>query len=495
MKKMIGIILVILFLLTTPSIAEIINTTNMPNDPLFEQQWALHNTGQTGGLDDADIDIIEAWDIETGSSNVIIAIIDSGIDLTHPDLIDNIWMNVDEIPDNGVDDDNNGYIDDYYGYDYTLEDNDPDPLDHNGHGTVMAGVIIASTNNNIGISGISWNCKLMPVKVVDANWMSGGDSFFDGIRYAVDNGANIICMAFAFPGPVPKLKDAIDYAYNHGVLLICAAGNFDNDVKNYPAAFENVMAVAGTDHSDQRMEDLYEFSGEWVKSNYGDWIDLAAPGENIPTTSPTYHVTLCDTLGYDLNYDILSGTTLAAPVVAGVAGLILSRKPELTPDEVRSILMDTSDPYLSTFDLGEGRVNAYNALLSINSPPEIPEIDGPLDGKIGEEYTFYTVTTDPEGDMVSYLFDFGDGNTSFVMGPYDSGIECNVSHIWFEGGSYQVKVKAIDEYNLESYWSDPIIVTMPNCKTMFSSFYRLLDNYPILLQLLEKILGHQGRFF
>ncbi len=130
----------------------LLSNSFIPNDPLFTQQWALHNTGQTGGTPDSDIDAPEAWDIETGNTEVVIAIIDSGIDLTHPDLVDSIWMNLDELPDNGIDDDENGYVDDYQGYDFTFEDNNPYPLDHNGHGTVMSGVIAAITDNEIGIS-------------------------------------------------------------------------------------------------------------------------------------------------------------------------------------------------------------------------------------------------------------------------------------------------------------------------------------------------------
>lgn len=462
---------------------------NIPNDPDFGEQWYLYNTGQTSGLPDADIDAVEAWDIETGSADIVIAVIDSGIDLTHPDLIENIWINADEIPNNGIDDDNNGYIDDYRGYDFTFEDNNFMPLDHNGHGTVMSGVIAATTNNGIGISGIAWNCKIMPVKVVDKDWMAQGDSIFDGIRYAADNGAKVICCAFGYPNSVSKLKDAVNYAHDKGVLLICSAGNFDNSRKYYPAAYDNVMAVAGTDDFDQRMEDLYEFNGIWVNSSYGDWVDIAAPGENILTTSPTYHVTLCDTWGYKLNYDVLSGTTLAAPVVAGIAGLIFSRNPDYSPDKVAAILKANCDPYDSDYDLGFGRVNAYNALMEINKSPDKPaKPDGPVSGKVNEYYTYSTSTIERDDEQLFYLFEWGDGTTSEWLGPFDSDVICTSEHNWTEKGEHSIRVKARDIYGLESDWSDPLTMVISKNKMKDILLHIFLSKNQHISKILQMIL-------
>lgn len=486
MKKIFGIICMIFLMASVISTAST-NTNDDPNDPFFNEQWFLHNTGQTGGIEDADIDAVEAWDIETGRSDITIAIIDSGIDLTHPDLINNIWINEDEIPYNKIDDDDNGFIDDYNGYDFTFEDDNYDPLDHNGHGTVMSGVIAAMTNNEIGIAGITWNCKIMPVKVVDANWTPMGNSIIDGIRYATDNGAKIICMAFAMY-PTSSLKDAIDYAYNKGCLLVCAAGNYGNNRKNYPAAYENVIAVAGTDHSDHRMEYFYEFNGVWVNSSFGDWVDIAAPGENIYTTQPTYHVTSCDTWGAQLNYDIISGTTLATPVVAGVAALIFSKNPSYSPNKVRAILKANSDPYNSEYDLGCGRVNAYKALMELNSEPEKPDTpDGPLSGKAGVFYEYSVSTSDFDGDQIYFIFDWGDKTESNWLGPYDSNIVCTESHNWSERGDYEIRVKAKDEFGLESEWSDPLVVSMPKTKKnilLYPWIIRFIERYPLLELLL-----------
>ena len=504
-KKMnkIPIMICIIILITSVISSVSGNKIEYPNDSFFDKQWALNNIGQTGGIENADIDAVEAWDIETGNPEIIIAIIDSGIDLYHPDLVNNIWENSDEIPDNDIDDNNNGYVDDFNGYDFIFEDNDPYPLDHNGHGTVMSGVISAMTNNEIGISGITWNCKIMPVKVVDANWTASSNSIFDGIKYAADNGAKIICMAFMM-FPSSSLKEAINYAYEKGILLICAAGNNGNDRKTYPAAYENVMAVAGTDHSDHRMEHYYEFNGVWVNSSYGDWVDIAAPGEDIYTTQPTYYVTSCDTWGAQLNYDVVSGTTLATPVIAGVAALVFSKNPDYYPDKVRAILKANCDPYDSNFDLGCGRVNAYKALMEFNSEPEKPDApDGPSSGKPGEFYDYSAYTIDIDGDQIYYLFSWGDGNDSGWLGPFNSDDICIESHNWFDRGDYEIRVKAKDEFGLESEWSDPLLVNMPkNKKHQYSPIIKnLLENLYLLKSLLNNstnenlIVNNNGKIY
>jgi len=164
-----------------------------PNDPEFSRQWNLHNTGQTGGLVDADIDGPEAWDIDSGGSNVTIAIIDTGVYLSHEDLQANIWLNGDEIPANGLDDDLNGYVDDYQGYDFY--NNDANPDDDNGHGSHVAGIAAARGNNSRGIAGVSWAARIMPLKILSA---TGGGNFYDlqeAIYYAADNGADAINMS------------------------------------------------------------------------------------------------------------------------------------------------------------------------------------------------------------------------------------------------------------------------------------------------------------
>ncbi len=285
----------------------IIRVLATPNDPQFNQLWGLHNTGQTGGTADADIDAPEAWDIHTGSRDVVIAVIDSGVaynppDKNHPDLNDgtnsNIWTNDAEL--NGIpefDDDGNGYIDDVHGWDFVGGDRDPtdyyniySPFSHGGHGTHVAGTIAALGNNSVGITGLNWYASIMPLRFVGSS--GGGDTAkaIEAILYAVDNGAKVINASWGGGGFSQALYDAISYANDHEVLFVAAAGNGgmdgigdDNDASPfYPASYElpNIISVAATDHNDS----LAEFS------NYGATsVDVAAPGVSILSSIP-----ICD---------------------------------------------------------------------------------------------------------------------------------------------------------------------------------------------------------
>jgi large repetitive protein len=342
---------------------------SIPNDANFSNQWYLHNTGQVflnwmgvnySGTPDADIDAPEAWDIETGSPDVVIGEIDTGIDYMHPDLAANIWNNTDEIPGNDIDDDHNGYIDDIRGWNFY--DNDSNVTDGYGHGTLCSGVAVMVTDNGIGGAGVAPNCKLMPVKVYNENATIYWDGAAQGIKYAADNGADVINMEFATNSVPNIIKDAVNYAYGKGVFLCAAAGNANTQQKFYPAAFDNVTAVAATNQDDKRCspEDWGPGSG----SNFGDWVDIAAPGHIIFSTMPTYHVYMND-IGYYQNFDFAVGTSLAAPMVAGVAALLLSIDPSLTPDEVKALLCENVDPYNSTLYIGTGRLNAQKALAAL----------------------------------------------------------------------------------------------------------------------------------
>jgi len=349
---------------------------DIPNDVKFSKQWYLHNTGQKisgniSGMSDADIDAPEAWAIETGSPDVIVAIIDTGIDYTHPDLAANIWNNTDEIPGNGIDDDHNGYIDDMIGWNFFV--NNSDPKDDVGHGTMCAGIAAAVTNNTIGIAGICWNCKIMPLKIGNATSVPMTNAI-QAIKYAADNGANICSMSFGFPSSA-SLKDAVDYAYNKGVFLCAAAGNADSQVKLYPAAYENVVAVAATNQNDSRctFRDWWPGGG----SEYGYWVDIAAPGSLLYSTMPTYPVFFNDFINrytgqnYSQDYDWFAGTSSASPTVAGVAALLLSKDPSLSPKKVKELLCKNVDPYNSNEYIGTGRLNAYKALADLISDIEV----------------------------------------------------------------------------------------------------------------------------
>ncbi|NIS68726.1 MAG: S8 family serine peptidase [Proteobacteria bacterium] len=265
----------------------IIQATAIPNDPDFNQLWALNNDGQTGGAVDADIDAPEAWDVQTGSSNVIIAVVDSGAAYTHPDFDDgvnsNIWSNSAEVSGRpGIDDDGNGYIDDINGWDFLGEDNDP--TDCNGHGTHVAGTIAALGDNNAGVTGVNWRASVMPLRILGPRGFGNIVKAAEAIIYAADNGAMIINASWGWDngGFSQTLYDAISYANQDGCVFVAAAGNSGNNndqVPFYPASFNlpNIIAVAATDHFDS----LASFS------NYGATaVDVAAPGVSIRSSVP-----------------------------------------------------------------------------------------------------------------------------------------------------------------------------------------------------------------
>jgi len=418
-----------------------------PNDEYFGIQWALENTGQfiwndTSGTPGADIHALEAWNIETGSEDIIIAIIDTGVDYTHPDLADNIWVNEDEIPDNGIDDDGNGYVDDIHGYDFY--DDDPDPLDNVGHGTHCAGIAAATGINGIGIAGVSWNCKIMCVKVFpDEGELTDIASWSIAIQYAADNGANVFSMSIGGSGNYFKnaLKDVIDYAYSKGTILVAGCGNDDKSRRIYPAGFDNVIAVAATNPNDERCtEEDWDPNHESFGtqgSNYGDWVDVAAPGNFIYSTLPTYPVQMNDWKNkrtgeeYQQNYYYQSGTSMACPHVSGLAALLLSQDPSLTNDEVRKIIRANVDSYTSEEYIGTGRINVYKALTRYNKQPDTPETPtGQASGRTGRTYTYTTSSVDHDGDLLYYVWDWGDGNMSDPIGPFDSGVSCDIEYAW-----------------------------------------------------------------
>jgi hypothetical protein len=452
----------------------------IPDDTNFSNQYYLHNTGQDfyqghHGTVDADIDAPEAWDMETGSTDVVIAIVDSGIDYTHPDLAANVWNNTDEIPGNGIDDDTNGYIDDIRGWNFYH--NNSNVTDGQSHATFCAGIAGAVTNNSIGIAGVAWNCKIMPVRIANENWDTTIAIAALGIRYAADNNADVCSMSFGWYASYSIIKDAVDYAYEKGVFLCAAAGNDKTSTKLYPAAFENVTAVAGTNQYDTK----------YSRSNYGEWVDIAAPAIWIYSTTPSYPIP-----DVPQNYSMGEGTSFATPQVAGVAALLICVDSSLTPDEVKTLLCKNVDPYNSTEYIGTGRLNAQKALFALTpQPPNPPSIDGPTNGKIKQPHDYIINTTDPNGDDVSYYIDWGDNTNSGWIGPYSSGIEITQSHTWAKKGTYTIKAKAKDVYGNESDWTT-LSVTMPySFNIPFQPFWKkLFERFPNAFPILRHLLGY-----
>lgn len=344
------------------------------NDPLFTDQWHYENTGQNEGTAGADISLLEAWQIETGNSDVIVAIEDGGVDFDHVDLAANMWVNSGEIPGNGIDDDNNGYVDDIYGYNFG---DDTGEIYVGDHGTHVAGTVAAVNNNGIGVSGVAGGSgnndgvKLMSCNVFGAS--NGG--FAEAFTYAADNGAVISQNSWSYSYPYQydqAVLDGIDYfianaggngAPMDGGIVIFAAGNDNSQSRYYPAYYDKVMAVAATNKNDVRS----------YYSNYGDWVDIAAPGGELETSNedPTaVHSTFPDD-----QYGVFQGTSMACPHVSGVAALIVSKYAgNITPTEVWNKLVDNTDPiddlqssrYVGK--LGSGRLNAYKALSDDNLP-------------------------------------------------------------------------------------------------------------------------------
>jgi len=455
------------------------------DDPYFYKQWSLENTGQREGTPDADIDAPEAWGIETGSKDTVIAIIDTGVDYNHPDLADNIWINKKEIPINGIDDDGNGFVDDVRGWDFV--DNDNVPIDDFGHGTHCAGIVAAVGNNSIGISGVCWNCKIMPIKTLNFFGQAIFINIALSIRYAADNGANVVSMSFGGRRSSRLIKDAIEYAYDKDVVLTAAAGNSNTFSHHYPAAYDSVIAVAGTNNKD-RWLNIGNFFNK-AGSNYGPWVDVAAPGGEIYSTMPTYLVTM-NLGGYKKNYDYLSGTSMSAPHVAGLAALILSKKPYLSNEEVRSIIRKNVDSYYSIYYLGTGRINAFKALNEHILSPEIPNAPlGPIHGKIGEIYTYSTKTIDPNRNQLYYMWDWGEEKSNWI-GPFESGEKIYSNHTWTKSGSYKIKVKAKNNGGAESLWSKKLTVTIPKNKEIENLFFfSLLERFQILKIILTRVIN------
>ena len=303
------------FYVYLPLVFRNFSTAVFPDDPYFDDQWGLHNASN-----DADIDAPEAWGISTGDSNVIVAILDTGVDMDHPEFSGRFTADR---------------------WDFVNNDNNPD--DDHGHGTHVAGIAAATGNNGSGVAGVAWDVKIMPVKVMDSE---GSGSYYDmiaGINYAVTHNAQVINMSLGGYSYSKPMQDAIDEAYAQGVLVVAAMGNHSVDDPMYPAACSHVMAVASTTNSDARSS----------FSNYGAHVDIAAPGSSIYSTY----------MGGGYGY--MSGTSMATPFVAGLAGLIYSHYPGYTPDQVAQAIAHNADDLGSAGHddyFGCGRINAYRAL-------------------------------------------------------------------------------------------------------------------------------------
>jgi len=316
-----------------------------PNDSAFTNLWGLHNTGQTGGTPGADIHAVEAWDIRTDSDSIVVAVIDTGVNYGHEDLAANMWHNPGEIPNNDIDDDGNGYVDDVCGI--NVMRGTGNPTDDNGHGTHVAGTIGAVGDNGVGVAGVCWDTSIMAVKFLNSAGYGLTDNAISAIDYAVANGAHVLNNSWGGGGYSQPLKDAIDSAGDSNVLFVAAAGNWgtDNDAHpHYPSSFEseNIIAVMATEDDDERAY----FSCYGMNS-----VDLGAPGSAILS---------CKAGG---GYVEMSGTSMATPHVAGAAALLMGLYPSETIETIKQILMESCDvPSEPLACMSRGRINLEKAL-------------------------------------------------------------------------------------------------------------------------------------
>src|SRR5262249_36977754 len=344
----------------------------VPDDTFFQLQWHLLNNGF--GLPGADINATNAWDLTTGSDDVVVAVIDTGADLQHPDLAPNRWVNPREIPGNGVDDDGNGFVDDVNGWNFIS--NKPDTFEDpvvDAHATFVSGLIGAVGNNEAGVSGVAWHVKLMSLKFIGGDSGSASDAV-KAINYVIDQkkrGTNvrIINASWGGPGNSASLENAIRKANKQGISFVCAAGNGGNDgsgddleqVADYPSTWStevpSIISVAALDANDQ----LASFS------NFGhSVVQVGAPGVQVFSTN------------VGGTYSSGSGTSFSAPLVSGIVALLVAREPELTPSQIRDRIVRTADPLgsLASKVQSSGRANAFNVLT--NTVPH-----GPLKPVIG----------------------------------------------------------------------------------------------------------------
>jgi subtilisin family serine protease len=335
----------------------VVRSSRVPNDAAFSRLWGLSNSGQLGGKPGADISATLAWDVATGG-DIPVAIVDTGVDYNHADLRNNMWRNPRE-PVNGVDDDQNGFVDDVYGADFANDDGDPN--DDSSHGTHVAGIIGAEGNNAAGVAGVNWRARMIGLKFLDQNGEGNTADAAEAIDYAVQVGARVVNASWGGPAFSYTLFKAIRNAGNRGVVVVAAAGNSGDNTDSspeYPASYDlpNIISVAATDVGDT----LVDFSNFGART-----VDLAAPGDEIYSTVPRFVST--STFAY------FSGTSMAAPYVAGAADLFLSRNPAASVQQVRDTILQTVDPLptLAGKTVTGGRLNIAK-LVGATRPAETP---------------------------------------------------------------------------------------------------------------------------
>lgn len=411
-------------------ISDIDVSSSTPNDPQISSQWALSY-----------IKPEKLWK-NTKGEGVVVAVIDTGVDYNHEDLAANIWSNSDEIAANGLDDDGNGFVDDTRGWDFIDEagincisgedcyGEDNDPIDKQGHGTHVAGIIAATQNNEKGISGIAPKAQIMPIR---AGYSVGSSAYLktsdiiESVTYAINNNADIINMSFA-GADLSALGDILDLADKLGIVLVAAAGNSRSSNPTYPAAFPKVIAVGAI--ADNNTKAYF--------SNYGDWVDVVAPGSWILSTVPAN------------KYEYKSGTSMSSPVVAGIAALVKAKNKISKPnaEEVRNLIAESLIP--TGFRVyPESSETIGGATAEISFPLAVDDIALPFKPLLGETVTISAAASDPELPIVQY--EWNSDKDGFLSS--DENFSINTLSL----GTHVISVKA---QNSHGEWSDPALKVM-----------------------------------
>jgi subtilisin family serine protease len=471
----------------------------VPDDPFFDKLYGLKNESATDSAQRADIGATKAWGITTGSSDVVVGVIDTGIDYNHPDIKDNYWSNPGETgldadgndkSTNGIDDDDNGFVDDWRGWDFYNNDNDP--LDDNSHGTHCAGTIGAKGNNGVGVVGVNWDVSLVGIKIFSGSGLTTTDAIIAGINYANTIGVDLTSNSWGGGAASEGIREAIEVANDKGILFVAAAGNSatDNDSSaHYPSSYDipNIIAVASTDDQD----DLSSFS------NYGATsVDVAAPGSQIYSTVP------------DGEYGYKSGTSMATPHVAGLVALTKSRFPELSYLKIRDRVMATATPLESLVGKVKfGRIDAVSALelddVAPNEPGELELADAGIrsfvlswrasgdDDNIGQAARYEVkISADPiEESNWNTLADA----KYRIIEKGDTRITAEIYDLDFNSQGY-VAVKAYDNVGNPSFASETLMYSLQPTTVLFENNGTLADGFATVEQPWAELLDGEKSF-
>ncbi len=422
----------------------------IPNDPLYGSQWHLQT-----------INAEQAWDaVTTATSNVVIAVVDDAVLLSHEDLQQSIWINTDEVPGNGIDDDGNGYIDDVNGWDTANDDNDANPTNPTNtfftHGTHCAGIAAGRTDNSLGIASLGYNAQIMPIKASTLPNPAALAAPYEGVEYAIINDADVISMSWGGSVYSATYQILFDQAYAQGIVCVAAAGNSNTSAPMYPASYNYVISVAASDQSDQKA----------VFSNYGPTIDVTAPGVDI----------FSSLAGANDAYGNMSGTSMACPMVAGLAAMILAIDPNLSPDEVENCIESTADDIYPlnpsySWQLGSGRINAAEAVAC--AAQIIARFESDLTFACPNQLVQYADNS--SGTPISWEWTFAGGTPA-------SSTQQNPSVSYASPGVYDVMLIVNDGSAIDTILQTAYI-TIATPTAVLSGTSTIVSGYPGYLQL------------